>query len=461
MKSQATFRPFEPDQLFLLPPDMKDWLPEGDLVFFISDLVGQLDLSAIYDAYDGSRGGQPPYHPRMMTALLLYAYCKGVPSSRKIEQATHDSVAFRVLTANQQPDHDTIAEFRRRHLKALAGLFVQILRLCQQAGLVKLGHVSLDGTKVRANASKHKAMSYDRMEKKAAELRKEVERLLAEADRVDAEEDALYGKGRRGDELPDELQRRETRLAKIEQAMAELEAEAKGRADAQRAEQREKAEACEREGKKPRGKKPKPPDDKPPPKSQRNFTDPESRIMKDGASKSFEQAYNCQAAVDAEAQVIVSTNVTQQTNDKQQVTPLIENLKTNTDGEKPRVASADSGYFSEANIDYLADETIDAYVATGRLKHDETPPPAPRGRIPHNATTKERMARKLRTMKGRATYKRRKAIVEPVFGQIKEARGLRRFSLRGLSNVTAEWELICLTHNVLKLFRGGATIQTR
>ena len=460
MKNQTQFRPYDPDQLFLLPPDMKDWLPQGDLVYFLMDVVDKLDLHPIYASYDGSKGGQPPYDPRMMTSLLIYAYCKGVASSRKIERATHEMIPFRVLTADQQPDHDTIADFRKRHLQALAGLFVQVLQLCQKAGLVKLGHVALDGTKVKANASKHKAMSYARMEKSAAELRAEVERMLQQAEAVDVEEDALYGKGKRGDELPDELQRKQSRLKKIKEAMAALEAEAKAKADVKREELQQKEKTRTQEGKKPRGPKPKEPDDKPKPKAQRNFTDSDSRIMKDGASKSFEQAYNCQAAVDEKAQVIVAASVTQETNDKQQVKPLIESIKENTGGKKPKKASADNGYFSENNIAYLQEEEIDEYIATGRLKHSEKPPPVSRGRIPKSATAKERMARKLRTVKGRGTYKKRKVIVEPVFGQIKEARGFRRFLLRGLENVTAEWDLICLTHNLLKLFRSGFTPQT-
>jgi hypothetical protein len=276
---------------------------------------------------------------------------------------------------------------------------------------------------------------------------------LAEAERVDTEEDAQYGKGRRGDELPEELRRRQTRLAKIEQAMAELEAEAKVRADRKCQAQREKEEALAEKGNKRRGKKPKEPDEKPEPKAQRNFTDPESRIMKDGASKSFEQAYNCQAAVDEIAQVILATNVTQETNDKKQVKPMIENLKQNTGGDRPRKVTADSGYFSEDNINYLQSEQVDEYIAIGRQKHSQPTPPASRGRIPNNASVKERMARKLGTAKGRATYKKRKHIVEPVFGQIKEVRGYRRFLLRGLDSVSAEWDLICLTHNLLKLFR--------
>jgi len=435
---------------------MRDWLPEDHLVWFLRETVEQLDLSAIEAAYDASRGGQPAYDPAMMTALLLYAYCAGTPSSRKIERATWESVPFRVLTADQHPDHDTIAEFRRRHLSALAGLFVQVLQLCRKAGLVKLGHVALDGTKVRANASKHKAMSYGRMEKKAAELEEQVARLLVQAEEIDRQEDERYGKDKRGDELPAELRFRQTRLAKIKAAMAELEAEARAEAQARR-EELERAERARAEADKPaRGRQPKPPSDKPAAKAQRNFTDPDSRIMKDGATKSFEQCYNAQAAVDGKAQVIVAAAVTQQANDKQQVRPLVEKLKANVGDNKPRRMSADAGYFSEDNIGYLADERIDAYVATGRLRHGAEPPPAPRGRPPGGATIKERMARKLRTIRGRATYSQRKQIVEPVFGQIKAARGLRGFLMRGLDKVAAEWDLICLTHNLLKLHRSAA-----
>ena len=447
------FRPYEPDQSLLLPPNLNDWLPEGHPASLIREVVGRLDLSAIYAAYaDGAKGGKPPCDPRMMTGLLLYAYCKGVRSSRKIEEATYEWVPFRVLAADQHPDHDTICEFRKRHLGALSDLFVQVLDICREAGMAKLGHVAFDGTKVLANASKHKAMSYGRMKKRRAELEAEVADLMANADAVDAEEDAKFGKGVRGDELPEELRFRETRLAKIEEAMAALEAEAAAEADAKRAEIAEKEKAREEEGKPRRGRKPKEPSDEPRDKAQRNFTDPDSRIMKDGATKGFVQAYNCQAAVDADSQVIVAADVTQEANDKKQVEPVIEQVKSNT-GEKPKRASADSGYFSEANAEYLDGEGIDAYVATGRQKHSDPTPPAPRGRIPKNATPKQRMARKLRTKKGRETYSKRKSSVEPVFGQIKDGRGIRRFLLRGIEAVRAEWRLICLTHNLLKLFR--------
>ena len=455
MKNQKRFKPYHPNQLLLLPPDMKDWLPDNDLVYFIMEMLDQLDLSAIYDSYDGTKGGQPAFDPKMMVGLLLYAYCVGLPSSRKIEKATYYQVPFRVLTADQHPDHDTIAEFRKRHLKALSGFFVQILRLCQKVGLVKLGHVSLDGTKVKANASKHKAMSYARMEKKAEELEAEVRRLLQEAQAVDDAEDALYGKGKRGDELPEELRFKQKRLEKIKEAMESLEQEAKAEADAKGKEIAEKEQALEEQGKKRRGKKPKAPNDSPNPKAQCNFTDADSRIMKDSASKSFEQGYNCQVAVDDKSQIIIGSGVTQQSNDKQQVKSMVEAIKDNTGGSKPRKVSADTGYFSESNIEYLEGERIDGYLATGRCKHTDITESPPRGRIPKDATKKERMARKLRTKKGRETYSKRKQIVEPVFGQIKEVRGFRRFLLRGLENVTGEWGLICLTHNVLKLFRSG------
>jgi transposase len=455
MKTRAHFKPYQPNQLLLLPPDMRQWLPEDDLSYFIMDVVNELDLSGIYQSYDGTKGGQPPFDPKMMTSLLLYAYCVGIPSSRKMEKATYHQIPFRVITGDQHPDHDTIAEFRKRHLKALSGLFVEALRLCQKVGLVKLGHVSLDGTKVRANASKHKAMSYGRMEKKAKELEAEVKRLLAEAQAVDDAEDAKYGKDNRGDELPEELRFKQARLRKITEAMESLEQEAKAQAAAKRQEKRQKERALQKEGKKRKGKKPKEPGDKPESKAQRNFTDPDSRIMKDGATKSFEQAYNCQAAVDEEFQVIVAANVTQQTNDKQQVKPLVEEIRQNTGGNRPKKVSGDTGYFSEANIDYLEQEQIDGYIATARQKHGDKAEPAGCGRIPKNATKQERMSRKLRTKKGRETYSRRKQIVEPVFGQIKEVRGFRRFLLRGLGKVSAEWDLICLTHNLLKLFRSG------
>lgn len=447
MKTQPNFRVYNPDQLLLMPPDLAKWLPEDHLVYFIRDVIGQLDLSAIYATYDGSKGGYPAYHPEMMVALLLYAYCVGTASSRQIEKACKEAIPFRVLTANQHPDHDTIAEFRRRHLRVLASLFVQVLHLCQKAGLVKLGHVALDGTKVKANASKHKAMSYARMQKSVAELEGEVKRLFSAAEETDEAEDKRYGQGRRGDELPEELRFKQSRLARIKEAKEALEWEAREGAEQQRCEQEEKKQGGDR-----RGRPPKPPSQEPDPKAQRNFTDPDSRIMKDSATKSFAQAYNCQAAVDSQSQVIVASQVTQQANDKGQLKPLVEQVKANLHKD-PKQLSADNGYYSEENVAFLAEEGIDSYVATGRLKHTDREVSAPRGRIPQSATTKDRMARKLRTVKGRGAYAKRKEIVEPVFGQIKQVRGFRQFLLRGLEKASAEWDLICLGHNLLKLFR--------
>jgi len=437
------FREYNPKQDFLLPPSLREWLPSDHLANFISDVVDTLDLSEILNDYDNSQGGQAPFHPVMMVKLLLYAFCVGVPSSRRIEKSTYEAIPFRVLSANQYPDHDTIAEFRKRHLVALSRIFLQVLKLCQKAGLVKLGHVALDGTKVKANASKHKAMSYEHMQKKAGELEAEIARLLAEAAAVDEAEDARYGKGKRGDELPEELRYREQRLKKIQEAKRALEEEALKEAQAGQGATDKPQAAKPKAGSAVRVK----------PKAQRNFTDADSRIMRDGATKAFEQAFNGQVAVDSAHQIIVAAGVTQECNDKQQVEPMVERMKANLGGFSPRRMTMDNGYYSDDNVGFLKGAGIDAYIATGRLKHGEVPPPAPRGRIPNGLTVKERMARKLRTVKGRCTYAKRKEIAEPVVGQIKEARGFRRFLLRGLGKVDAEWLIICLTHNLLKLFR--------
>jgi transposase len=457
------FRSDDLNQALLLPPSLHDWLPEKHLARFLVDVVETLDLSAIYASYEAKDGrGQAAYAPEMMLRLLLYGYCIGVCSSRKIEARTYEDVAFRYLSADQHPDHDTIAEFRKRHLEALAGLFTQALLLCEKAGLVKLGHVAIDGTKIKANASKHKAMSYDRMGETELRLKQEIDALLKQADETDAAEDAQFGKGKRGDELPDELARRESRLKKLQQAKAALEKEAREKAEQERGEAEAKlAERREQEeltGKKMRGRDPQipaPDAAQPAPKAQRNFTDPESRIMPDGANKgSFVQGYNAQIAVDAQTQIIVAAEITQQANDSQQLIPMLEQVVINM-GRKPDRVSADAGYWSEANATDPAVTGIDLHIATGRIKHGEVIEAAS-GPPPENATPKQAMAHKLRTETGRATYKMRKAIVEPVFGQIKERRGFRRFSLRGLTNVRAEWKLVCATANLLKLFRYGA-----
>lgn len=459
------FRPYDLDQQLLLPPDLRDWLPEGHLALFVLDVIAVLDLDTILEVYEVEHRGQPPYDPRMMVALLLYAYCTGKPSSRKIERATYEEVGYRVITGDQHPDHDTIASFRKRHLEALAGLFMQVLLLCRKAGLVKLGHVSLDGTKVKANASKHKAMSYKRMSETEKRLEEEVKRLLEKAKTTDTAEDEEYGKGRRGDELPAELARRETRLAKIREAKTVLEQQAKKKAEERAELQRAKLEARARKeaesGKKAPGRKPKEPEDPdnavPEPKAQRNFTDPESRIMKDGATKSFVQAYNAQAVVDDEAQIIIAADVTQQANDKRQLKPMLKQVESNL-GELPDKLSADSGYYSDENVTDDEFQGVDLYIPPARQKHGRTAE-ATSGPAPPEALPIEKMRHKLRTPEGREVYKMRKAIVEPVFGQIKQAQGFRQFSLRGLGAVTMEWDLVCLTHNLLKLFRAGVRPQ--
>ena len=459
-----TFKPYTPDQLLLLPPALQDWLPEGHLALFISDVVDHaLDLTPILATYETGDGrGQPPYHPALMVKLLVYAYCTGKPSSRRIEKATYEEVPYRVLAANQHPDHDSIAAFRQQHLPALAGLFCQVLELCRRAGLVTLGHVALDGTKILANASKHKAMSYNRMGEAARKLEAEVAALLAQAQQVDAAEDAQYGNGRGGDELPAELARRESRLRKIREAKAALEAEARAAAADAAAAAQAKLAARERKaettGRKPPGRPPQVPDPAqatPDPKAQRNFTDPDSRIMKDGATKSFVQAYNAQAAVDRHAQIIVAAAVTQEANDKQQLVPMLTQVAANV-GAAPAVASADSGYFSETAVTDSALAASDLYVAVDRQKHGDGPAAgAPPAAAAAEETVPAAMRAKLQTATGHAVYALRKAIVEPVLGQTKDARGFRRFSFRGLGKVQAEWRLICLTHNLLKLFRAG------
>jgi len=459
------FRTDHINQSLLLPPSLHDWLPEGHLGRFIADVTEELDLGPIYRSYEGDGRGLAAYQPLVMVRLLLYGYCKGVASSRKIEQATYEDVAFRYLSGDRHPDHDTIAAFRKRHLSALAGLFVQVLQLCQKAGLVKLGHVAIDGTKMRANASKHKAMSYERMTETEQRLRQEVEELLRQAADVDEAEDAQYGKGKRGDELPEELQRRESRLKKIREAKAELEQEAKEEAEQLRAEAEAKiAKRREQEaqtGKKAGGHDPKVPDPEQAqlkPGAQRNFTDAESRIMPDGANKgSFLQGYNAQAAVDSQTQVIVAAAVTQQTTDNDELVPMIQQVIANT-GSQPQAVSADTGYWSPGHVADPQVAGIDLHIAVGRQKHGEKVAEAT-GPPPEEATLREAMEHKLRTEAGRSIYKMRKAIVEPVFGQIKERRGFRRFSFRGLRSVGLEWELICLTGNLLKLFRFGRAPQ--
>ena len=376
----------------------------------------------------------------MVVKVLLYAYCIGVVSSRKIEKRLCEDIAFRVLAANNTPDFRTISDFRKDHLKALAGLFLQVLKLCQKAGLVKLGHVALDGTKVKANASKHKAMSYKRMKEEEARLEIEIKEMLQKAEVVDEEEDQRYGKDRRDDELPKELAFRESRLKKIREARKALEEETK-----------REAEATASENKKYTGV----PDDK----AQRNFTDPESHIMPAPGGKHFIQAYNAQAAVDSANQVIVAAEITNNPTDKKQAEPMMEVVKVNM-GRLPRQMSADAGYFSSDTVKNLIARGIDVYIPPGKMSHRLILPPAPQGRIPKNLSVVDRMRRKLRTKKGKERYGLRKGLSEPVFGQIKQARGFNQFLLRGVDKASGEWKLICTGHNLLKLFgahRNGLT----
>jgi transposase len=423
-----TFRPYVPEQYLLLPPSISDWLPEGHLARFVGDVVEQLDLSAIEDAY-GEERGYPPYNPRMMTKVLLYAYATGTYASRRIAKQLVDSVAFRYLASGNSPDFRTISGFRKRHGTALSGLFDQVLDLCcQSAGLVKLGRVAVDGTKIKANASKHKAMSYGRMAKKKTEIREVVRRIFEEADRIDEEEDRLYGEDKSGDELPEELQTQEGRLKKIREAMAELKERAKKKAEA--------------DGKDPQKAKPAKRD-------QYNFTDPESRIQK--TSDGFIQGYNVQIAVDAHAQVIVGQHVAQNSPDAPQLMPAI-NQVCQRFNRVPKQVLADAGYWSESNVWELRKKDIDPYIPPERIKHGDAALPAPRGRKPRQMSMKARMQRKLRTIRGRAIYASRKILPEPVFGQIKQARGFRQFLRRGLVAVGQEWSLVSTAHNILKLY---------
>jgi len=427
-----TFRPYEPDQISLMPASMRDWLPSDHLAYFISDIVDNLDLSAIMERYSGEDRGYPPYHPAMMVKVLLYAYCIGVASSRKIEKRLCEDIAFRVLAANNTPDFRTISDFRKDHLKALAGLFLQVLKLCQKAGLVKLGHVALDGTKIKANASKHKAMSYKRMKEEEVRLEAEVAELLKKAESVDEEEDQRYGKGKKGDELPKELAFRDSRLKRIQEAKAALEAEA-------RLEAEKKPDKNDGDG-------------TPPDKAQRNFTDPDSHIMPTSGGKYFIQAYNAQAAVDSANQIIVAAEVTNKPTDRGQAEPMMDIVKVNA-GQLPCQMSADAGYFSSDAVSNLTVLGIDVYMPPDKIGHRFTLPPAPRGRIPQCLSIADRMRRKLRTKKGKVCYGLRKELPEPVFGQIKQVRGFNHFLLRGLENVSSEWKVICTGHNLLKLFK--------
>ena len=448
-----TFRPWKIDEPLLLPPTVQDFVGADHVARFVLSLVrDDVDLAKITGTY-GSERGQPPFDPIMMTALLLYSYCCGIYSSRRIAKACRERVDFMSIVGLDAPDFRTISDFRKRHLKALGQLFKQVLHLCEKAGLVKLGHVALDGTKIKANASKHKAMSYARMEDRAAELETEVAKWLSTAEAADAEEDKLHGRDKTGEEMPDWVADKQRRAEKIRQAKAELEAEAEAAAQAKRKAEDEAASKREAEGRRKGGRQAAPPSSVPDAKAQKNFTDPQSRIMK--SKDGFVQAYNAQAAVDAEAQIIVAQDVTQSAVDCGQLVPMTDAIEANL-GCKPAQLSADAGYCSEANLAALEARNIDAYVATGRARDavagKAEAPAAPPSTQPAGSPTRvEAMRAKIKAGGHASPYRLRKQLPEPVFGQIKQARGFRQFLLRGIDKVRAEWAIVCTAHNLLKL----------
>lgn len=425
---QKTYRNYDPDQAFLLPPNPREWLPPDHVVFFIEDVVDQLDLSAFYDAHEQELRGQPPYEPRLMVKLHFYAYTQGVFSSRELEKDTYEDIPFRVLAAGNHPDHSTHSRFRKTHLQNLAALFTQMLQLCVANGLVDGRHVSVDGTKIRANASRHKAMSYDRMVKDEARLRKEIEEHLKKAAEVDEDEDARETP--KPNRMPPELARKEERLKRIQEGLKLLR-------------ERKRTEAGQ--------------EVEPEPKEQVNFTDPDSRIMPMSSNKkAFEQAYNAQLAVDSKAQVIVAHDVVNTPVDVRQLPSMMDRVEQHL-GKPPTKASADAGYFSEANLLDLTERGVDAYIPPDRQKHGVEVPPAPRGRIPKDLGVKDRMRRKLRTQKGRKEYAHRKVVVEPVFGLVKRVLGFRRFNLRGQQHAKDEWAFVAAVYNAMRMYWSGKT----
>jgi transposase len=447
-----TYRDWSTDQAYLFPPSPHDWLPQGDLVYFLLDTVASLDLTPLFAHYERELRGQPPFHPRMMVALLLYCYATGTRSSRKIMRRCHVDVACRVIVGQDVPDFRTISDFRKIHLARLEALFVEVLKLCALAGLARVGTIALDGTKVKANASRHKAMSYDRMKAEEARLKEEIARLLADAQAADDAEDLQHGPDRHGDELPDELARRQSRLAKIRSAKRLLEERAK-------LEAAEEAARRQAEGKAP--SKVAPADAVPDAKDQINFTDPESRIMK-ASNKGWDQCGNAQAVTNGH-QIILAADVTDQANDVRQLVPMVDQTRANLDAagieDAIKAALGDAGYYSETNATDLESRGIEPYLATERLKHHEKVASAPRGRIPKGLSAKQRMARKLRTRKGRAMYAKRKGMIEPIFGQLKQVLGFRQFSMRGLASMRGEWRLMATVHNLLKLWRHDQRVE--
>lgn len=446
------FKAYDTHQSYLLPPSPQEWLPADHLAYFIDNVVDQLDLCEVFASYEGTKG-QPPYHPQMMVKVWLYGYCVGIRSSRRLERALHEDVGFRMLSGNQQPDYWTLSEFRRRHLAALRGLFLQTVRLAQRAKLVKLGQVAIDGTKLKANASKHRAMSYSRMKKEEKRLREEIRRYFEEVETTDQAEDKRLG-SKQGDELPDHLKTEKQRLDVIRNAMAQLEEEARQKAAAEQQKRKEKAN---KEGRnyRPRNDAN---DAKPPPKAQRNFTDPDSRIMKN-ADKAFIQGYNAQAAVDVDSQIIVAAQLSNQAADGPHLVEVVKQVEQAT-GRRPQEVLADAGYFSEDNVTTLRERGMSVLIPPERVRHrqwrERCIPPSPPSK---EASVSEWMRYRLKFPENKERYRMRQQSVEPVFGQIKQARGLRQFLLRGLGKVSALWQLECAAHNVLKLYRSGVPLQ--
>ncbi len=431
------FRPYEPDQGFLFPPSPRDWLPEGHLSYFISDAVDSLDLEGFYRRYRGSGRRASPYEPRMLLKVLIYGYCTGVFSSRKISRSIEDSVAFRYLSGENEPSHRTICRFRQENFRSFQDLFVQVVRLSREVGLIRLGTLAVDGTKLKANASKHKAMSYGRMVEEERRLRKEIGLLAGRAAELDAEEDERFGPEFRGDEIPEELKRRKDRLRKIREAKKRLEAR-----------QREEDEGAgrfpgdeERAGKP--GARPKRPFGRPPEKWQENFTDPDSRIM-GSPKKGFQQGYNAQIGVDATQRLIVSNGVDNNAADVGELLGQVEQVKSSL-GEYPLRVLADAGYKSEGNFRGLEEYGVRGYVALGQGES------GPKRKTSGKREATVRMKRRLQGKRGRAMYKKRKHVVEPVFGWIKQVLGFRAFRVRGLPKVTGEWSLVCLATNLRRM----------
>jgi len=445
------FQPINRDTAYLLPPSLQDWLPEKHLARFVIDIVDQLDLSALVKHYGG--GGKQPYHPAVLLALLFYGYATEVFSSRKLEQATHDSVAFRFITGDTHPDHDTIATFRKRFLPELEGLFVQMLVVARVMGVFKLGKVSLDGTKIKANASKHKAMSWGYANKLEAQLHREVQELLRRAEQADAEDESDM-------DIPDELARREDRLIAIKKAKAEIERRAQERFEGEQvayeAKLKQRKDKEVETGQKARGREPKPPEAGPRDKEQVNFTDEESRIMR--SSEGFVQGYNAQAAVDIDSHLIVENHLTQQPNDQQEIEPTLKRLKEiEAHVGKVEGLLADAGYFSADNVKRCEAAKVVPYISDHRERHNQTwderfKTPSP---CPPDADAVTMMAHRLRTAEGKSIYAKRKSTVETVFGIVKEVLGFRRFHLRGLDAAQGEWNLVCMAWNLKRMYALG------